>query len=125
MYPCITIIIIIDIPTKPTNLRGYNTNSHGICSDGHRVVFEWQHPDNINMTALSHYEYFFKNQTDVIQRTAVSSPSSFVYILGVIYTFEFYYFEVYAVDMCGRHGEHAVTTYPLQDTTESSGWWPF
>jgi hypothetical protein len=110
------------IPTKPKRLRGYDVNSDGICTDGPRIVFEWEHPDNINMTMISYYEYFFNNQTNKLERTSMLSPRTSAYILSTQQRSKIYYFEVYAVDMCGRRGEHAVTTYEI---TLESRWWPF
>ena len=120
-----SIITIIEIPTIPRNLRSYDTNSDGVCAGGPRIQFDWQHPENHDRTVLSHYEYIFNNQTKNIQRTSALTPYSPVYLVGMMYTFEIYYFEVYAVDICGRKSEHAVTTYPPITTTKSSSWWPF
>jgi hypothetical protein len=111
------------IPTKPKYLRGYDVNSDGICTDGSRIVFEWEHPDNIDMTMISYYEYFINNQTNKLKRTSMLSPKAGAYLLGTQQSSEIYYFEVYAVDMCGRQGEHAVTTYETKPG--SRWWWPF
>ena len=127
-----TLIIIItivcfcslEIPNAPRNLSYHDTNADEVCSGGPRIQFKWQLPNNTYNTVLTHYEYSLNNQS--IGKRSIERELTTYYSHNYfpIYWDKIYYFEVYAVDMCGRKSEPAQTIY-MYESYQTTSWWPW